>query len=131
MASMKLRFSLPHATLFVALLLTETVIALFVHDHFIRPLCGDALVVILVWAAWQSVLRSNPYLVALGSLLFAFVVETGQYFHLVDRIGLGHNHLARIVLGVSFDPHDFVAYTLGALIIVLVCRSRGVSHPPA
>lgn len=128
---MKLRFSPAHAILLVGLLIIEVVIALFVHDSFIRPLCGDALVVILVWAAWQSVVRSNPQLAALGSLLFAFAVEIGQYFHLVDRIGLGHSHLARIVLGVSFDPRDFVAYTLGALIIMLVCRCRAEKPPSA
>jgi len=115
--------------LFVALLIIEVVIALFVHDGFIRPLCGDALVVILVWAAWQSVVSSNPQRAALGCLFFAFTVETGQYFHLVDRLGLGHSHLARIVLGVSFDPRDFAAYTLGALIIMLVCRCRAKKSP--
>ncbi|MBU3078363.1 DUF2809 domain-containing protein [Sphingomonas quercus] len=43
-------------------------------------------------------------------------MEFGQAIHLADRLGLGSYRLARIVLGTSFSPGDFLAYALGALI---------------
>lgn len=119
---MQLRFSPRHTLACLLIFLTEVYIALYVHDDLIRPLGGDALVVILVWAAWLSVVRSSPYITALGALLFCYAVEIGQYFRLVDLLGLGHSRIARIVLGTSFDVQDLGAYTLGAAVLCAGCR---------
>lgn len=119
---MQLRFSLPHAIASVVIFLIEAAITVYVHDDLVRPLGGDALVVVLVWTGWLSLVRSNPYVAALGALLFCYAVEIGQYFHLVDLLGLGHYRAARIVLGTSFDVHDLGAYTLGATALCLGYR---------
>ncbi len=59
----------------------------------------------------------TPWL-AFAVLLFAFAIEFGQYWGLVDKLGLGGNRLARIVIGSHFDPLDLVAYFVGYLILL-------------
>jgi len=59
----------------------------------------------------------TPWL-AFSVLLFAFAIEFGQYWGLVDKLGLGGNRLARIVIGSHFDPLDLVAYFVGYLILL-------------
>lgn len=112
-----------------ALFLVETVIALRVDDAFVRPLAGDALVVALVHCAVRAAtpLRVVPAIGAAFAL--ACAVEIGQAFALVDRLGLGGNAVARVVLGTSFDPRDFAAYAIGALATLVVERARRASAP--
>ncbi|MGL4206935.1 MAG: DUF2809 domain-containing protein [Aeromonadaceae bacterium] len=117
---MPLGFYKRYALLALGLLLLELGIALFVHDQLIRPWIGDTLVVILLFALCRSVIRANHYLLALAVLLFAYAIEIGQYFNLVAQLGLEQNKLARVVIGATFDPHDLLAYTMGALLICLV-----------
>jgi hypothetical protein len=67
-------------------------------------------------------------LAAAGVLLFAYVIETLQYFDLVGKLGLKHSRIANIVIGNSFAWLDILAYTLGILTIVIVyyvVKSRG------
>lgn len=60
----------------------------------------------------------------IGVLIFAFMVEFAQYFKLVEVLGLEGNRLARIVIGSTFDPLDLLAYTLGAIAVVLIEKYR-------
>jgi hypothetical protein len=53
-------------------------------------------------------------------LLFAFGIEILQYFNLVEKLGLQHNKIAKIVMGSSFELIDFVAYTIGVVAIIVV-----------
>jgi hypothetical protein len=55
-----------------------------------------------------------------GVLLFAYLIETLQYFDLVGKLGLKHSKIANIVIGNSFAWMDMLAYTLGILTIVIV-----------
>lgn len=96
----------------------EVLIALFVHDQVIRPYAGDSIVVLMVYTAVRAVTRLGVRAAALASFLFACAVEVGQYFHFVDRIGLGHNAFARTILGTTFVAEDFLAYAIGALVAV-------------
>ena len=98
----------------------EVLIALYVHDKFIRPYGGDYLVVFLIYFAVKTLVKARPLKVAIGVLLFAYAVETLQYFNFVDRIGLSHNKLARTVIGYGFEWWDIVAYTLGIITILIV-----------
>jgi hypothetical protein len=41
------------------------------------------------------------------------LVEIGQYFNLVNLLGLGNNTLARIIIGTCFDLMDIVCYLVG------------------
>ena len=122
----------------VLLFLTEVLIALYAPAGFIRGFVGDVLVVILLFCMARVVvpvthpventaakntgdgikrLFQTPWL-AFAVLLFAFAIEFGQYWGLVDKLGLGGNRLARIVIGSHFDPLDLVAYFVGYLILL-------------
>ena len=114
--------SKPYLALTVLLFATEVVIALFVNDSFVRPILGDALVVVLIYCALRSVLALRPLPTAFGVFLFACAVECAQYAHVVDLLGLRQNAVARVVIGTSYDPRDFLAYAMGALAVVLAER---------
>ena len=107
------------------LLLVEICIALYVRDNLVRPYGGDFLVVILIYCVGRAFLNWSVTAVAVATLLFSFAVEIGQYYSLVDRLGLRGNRLAEIVIGVGFSWGDLLAYTLGiAAVIVVEYRSR-------
>lgn len=106
------------------LLLTEILIAVYLHDALIRPFGGDFLVVILLYCMIKSFSDMNPVKAALGVLLFAYVVEVSQYFHLVNLLGLGGSNIARLLLGNSFSFADLLAYTLGIALVIVIERIR-------
>ena len=107
------------------LFVVEVLIALFVRDAFIRPYVGDFLVVILLYCAIRTFLKAPVMKVALGVLMFAYLLEVLQYFRLVDRLGLTDNLLAKTVIGYGFAWLDMVAYTLGILIVLAVEHKGG------
>lgn len=118
MSRTRFRFSTRYAALALAMFATEVAIACFVHDAFVRPLVGDALVVVLVYATVLSLFELPPLPTALGAFVFACAVEIGQYFELVKLLGLERVALARVVIGTAYDPHDFIAYATGAALLI-------------
>lgn len=104
------------------LFVTEVLIALFVRDAFVRPYVGDYLVVILLYCAVRTVLNAPVLRIALGVLLFSYFIELLQYFQLVNRLGLEHNTVAKTVIGYGFEWKDLVAYTFGAITILILER---------
>ena len=114
------RFRLRYFLAFLLLFLVEVGIALFVRDRFVRPYLGDVLVVLLLYCFLQSFLKLQPRVAALGVLLFAFGIEMLQYFRLVEVLGLRDNKIATTVLGSSFDWEDLLAYSLGAVLVLLI-----------
>jgi Protein of unknown function (DUF2809) len=108
--------------LFLALLLflIEVVIALCVRDRFIRPYGGDFLVVIMLYFGVRAFSKAKPWKIAIGVLLFACMIEIGQYLHLVDRLGLSNNTIARTVIGYGFEWWDILAYALGVASVFVV-----------
>ncbi len=114
-----LRLSKPYLLLTVLLFATEVLIAVAVHDSFVRPIVGDVLVVVLIYTALRSVLALRPVPTAIGVFVFACMVEGAQYARVVDVLGLRHNEIARVVIGTSYDPRDFLAYAAGALLVVV------------
>lgn len=113
-----------------ALFIIEVLIARYSHSGFIRGFAGDVLVVLLLFCAVRSVLRIPVIPLAVLVLLFAYLIELGQRFGLVDLLGLGQYRLARIVIGSHFDWWDLVAYSTGFVIICLVYhyRQRSMKH---
>jgi hypothetical protein len=106
-------FNRNYFLLFLLIFIIEIVIAKYVHDSFIRPFVGDSLVVVLMFAFLKFFLLIENKIIALGVLLFAFFVETMQYFNLIKILGLEHNKLMCIILGTTFAWEDFLAYTVG------------------
>lgn len=112
----------------LALFITEVLIALYMHDGFVRPYVGDFLVVILVYCFVCTFLQAPVVPVGIGVLLFAYIVEILQYFNMVKHLGLQHSRLANIVLGNHFEWGDMLAYTLGILSILLLQRRQAALH---
>jgi hypothetical protein len=121
---MKFRFSRSYASLAVLIFIFEVLIALYVHDDFIRPYVGDFLVVILIYCFVRAFIKSPVWPMAIGVLIFSYLVETLQYFHFVKLIGLAHSRAANIILGNSFSWTDMLCYTLGIALVVLVEKIR-------
>jgi len=105
---------LVYALLAGAVFLIEVVIALWWRDGFVRPYLGDVLAVALVYLALRAATRLDPLGVAGVAVVVAVAIELGQLVHVLDAVGLGHNRLARIVLGGVFDPRDIACYLVGA-----------------
>ena len=116
---MLLKFNAKYFALTMLIFFTEVLIALFVHDRFVRPYIGDVLVVVLIYCFLMTFLHWPYMQVAIFVLLFAFAVEVLQYFKLVEILGLQNSKLARIVIGTAFAWIDFVAYFAGFCVILV------------
>lgn len=112
---------------FALLLLIEVIIALYVHDSFIRPYVGDMLVVILVYSFTRIFVPEKCRLLPLYVFLFAAGVEVLQYFKLVHILGLEDNRFLRIVLGSVFDIKDIVCYGVGCALLEVFERKKSRS----
>ena len=120
----ELTFSRRHALLSLLLFGIELLIGTQLDDAFIRPFVGDLLVVVLIYCLLRTLLEIPCYPLAIGVLVFAISVETGQYFHLAELLGVGHIRLARIIIGSTFDPKDLLAYLLGTMLIMASHAAR-------
>ncbi|MDI6034730.1 DUF2809 domain-containing protein [Flavobacterium sp. LB2P84] len=114
------QFNRNYFILTILLFLLEIVIALFVHDNFLRPYFGDFLVVMLLYCFLKSFLNVSVWVAASFVLLFSFAIETAQYFNMVEKLGLEHYKIAKVVLGNSFAWMDLLAYVLGILAVISI-----------
>lgn len=121
---MRWRFDRSSFLIFIIIFFIEVLIAKFVDDAFIRPYGGDILVVILIYYFVKSFVQVKPFYLLLGVLLFAYMVEVGQYFRMVEVLGLQDYKVMRIVLGTSFSWIDILCYTVGAIICYLIDRKE-------
>ncbi|WP_435353862.1 DUF2809 domain-containing protein [Emticicia sp. SJ17W-69] len=112
-------FNLKPFIIFLLLFLTEVMIAIFMHDAIIRPIFGDFLAVITLYYLLKSFLTFNNLSLILGSLCFAYLLEFLQYIDFLTFTGLKDYKIIAVVLGTSFSWGDIVAYTFGALFIML------------
>lgn len=120
------RFNKTYCLLAIVLFIVEVLIAAYVDDAIIRPYIGDLLVVILLYCFVRTFTNLAVLPVAIGVLLFAYLIEILQYFQLVHRLGLGQYKLARIVIGSTFQWIDLVAYTVGIAIVLCIEQKRGI-----
>lgn len=111
--SKKLR--IVYATLFISVLLTEILIALFVHDRFIRPYFGDVLITILLCSFVRTFIPMKIRGLSIYVFLFAAAVEIGQYFNYVELLGLGNSAFFRTWMGTSFSFYDIICYGVGCV----------------
>ena len=104
--------------LFGVLLSVEVLIALFVHDGFVRPYAGDVLVVAVVYLFVRIIIPEKyPWLPA-AVFAFALLVELSQGLHLVERLGIT-NPVLRIVLGSVYDVRDIMCYGVGCILLAV------------
>ncbi len=115
-----LQFHKNYFLLTLLLFITEVLIALFVHDNFIRPYFGDFLVVILLYCFLKTFFNLSVSTAAIIVLLFSFLIESSQYLNLISLLNLQNSKIAKAILGNSFSWLDIACYTIGILFIIFV-----------
>jgi Protein of unknown function (DUF2809). len=114
------KFNRHYFIIAIIIFLVEILIAFFIHDTIIRPYIGDFLVVILIYCFVKSFLNTPVWSTALTVLLFSYAVEISQYFHIINKLGLQHSKLARIIMGTSFGWIDLAMYTAGIGVVIFI-----------
>jgi hypothetical protein len=112
------RFSFPYFLAMVLLFAVEVFIGARMHDAIIRPYGGDYLCVIWLYCLVRTFVNWPVWQVAVGVLIFAYAIETTQYFGLADRLGFRGPSLMRTLLGSYFTWTDILCYTLGILTVI-------------
>ena len=116
--------------LFLALLLAEILIALFVRDRFVRPYLGDVLVTVLLCCLVRIFLPRRLPALPLYVFAFAAAVEVAQYFDVVALLGLQDSVFFSTLMGRSFSWWDIVCYAVGCAAVFLAERLLGRRRPP-
>lgn len=110
---MRKRFA--YAIVTLVLIAIEVLIALFVHDAFVRPYLGDVLVVVVLYTLIRTAIPEKYSLLPIYVFLFAVGVEVLQLLHIVEWLGLGDNPFFRVLIGSVFDWKDILCYAVGCL----------------
>ena len=118
--SLPVKFNRNYFILTILIFCGEVLIALYVHDTIIRPYIGDLLVVVLLYCFVKSFLSVPVFATAIYVLVFSFLIETLQYFKIVNILGLQNSSIAKVIIGTSFAWIDLVAYTLGIVLVLFV-----------
>ena len=103
--------------LFMIFLAIEVLIALYVHDDFVRPYLGDVLVVVVLYFFARIWIPEKYRWLSGAIFVFAAAVEVLQYFRLVEILGVENNVFLRTILGSTFDFKDIVCYGVGCLLL--------------
>jgi hypothetical protein len=112
-------FNRNYFALALLLFAVEVLIALYVKDQFVRPYIGDLLVVVFIYCLIRSFFQLPVLPLAVGVLIFSFVVEFLQSVHLVEVLGLEQSALARTLLGTWFSWYDLLSYSAGIVLILV------------
>lgn len=123
-----LRFNKNYFALTIILFVIKICIAIFVNDAFVRPFLGDVIVVWFVYYFIRSFIAIKPIYIAVFTLLFSFAVEIGQYFKLIEILGLQEYKWARIVIGTSFSWWDLLCYVVGFLLLFVFDKPLRKNH---
>ena len=105
-----------YAALFLTVLLSEILIALFVNDNFVRPYLGDMLVTVLICCFVRIFFPKGVKLLPVYVFIFASAVEVGQYFDIVKLLGLENNTFLSVLLGRTFSLADIFCYAVGCIL---------------
>lgn len=100
----------------ILILIIEVMIALFVHDKFVRPYIGDVLVTILICAFLRIFISKGVKPLPLYVFIFALGVEVLQYLRIVELLGFSDNRFLSILIGSVFDVKDVVCYGVGCVL---------------
>lgn len=99
------------------LIAIEVIIAIFVHDSFIRPYVGDMLVVVVVYTFIRIFIPKKFRLLPLAVFVFASFVEVLQLLRLTEVLGVADNRFLSILLGLTFDIKDIACYAVGCILL--------------
>ena len=104
-----------YAVAFGVLLLIEIIIALFVHDAFVRPYIGDVLVTVLLCCLCRIIIPKGVSALPIYVFVFAALVELAQYVNIVKLLGLENNAFFSTIIGTTFSFVDILCYAAGCL----------------
>ena len=102
-----------YAAAFCILFLIEILIALFVHDNFIRPYIGDVLITVLLCCLCRIIIPKGVATLPICVFIFAALVEVAQYFEIVKLLGLEDNAIVATIVGTTFSVIDLICYAIG------------------
>jgi len=123
------RFDKKYGLIFLALLIVEIIIALFIKNPMIRGSVGDILVVILIYCFIQTFFNFDKAKTIIGVGIFAILLEIAQGFNLVEKLGLQDNKFASTVIGTTFDMNDIWAYIAGCALVYMLEFSNENTRP--
>ncbi len=104
-----------YAVAFGVLLFIEIIIALFVHDAFVRPYIGDVLVTVLLCCLCRIIIPKGVSALPIYVFVFAVLVELAQYVNVVKLLGLENNAFFSTIIGTTFSFVDILCYAVGCL----------------
>lgn len=103
-----------YIVVFIILLLTEILIALFLYGGFIRNYGGDIIVVWVLYALIRIIIPEKMKFLPLWIFIFSVFVEFMQYIKIVDILGI-ENSILRTIIGISFSWVDILCYFVGCV----------------
>ncbi len=109
---LRTKYFLITLSLFIAEVLIATQFSAF---EIIRSYMSDFLVVILLYYLVKIFCDISPIVLSVSVFLFACGVETLQFFHIADVLGLPRGSLLSILIGNSFSWMDILMYLAGSL----------------
>lgn len=118
--ALKFQFNKLYFVYFVILLIIEVAIAIFIKEGFIRSSFGDFLVVMLIYCFVNSFIKAKSITIAIGVLIFAFIIEFLQLFQILKSLNLQNNKILATVFGNTFQMSDLIFYTLGVITILII-----------
>ncbi len=99
---------------FLILVLSEVLIALYIHDAFIRPYGGDVIIIGVLYCFVRIFIPKKIKLLPLYLFIFAVCVEFAQGVNYVELLGLGEYEFFRTWMGTSFSWYDILCYGVGS-----------------
>ena len=125
---MKIGLNYKYLCAFLILLIWIVLIALYVPSGFVRDHFGDILIVILIYCFIKAFVKNQMKWLIPGIFVFAVLVEIGQYFNLVERLGVYDIAILRIAIGTTFDWWDIVMYFTGCILIYSFEKITSKNH---
>lgn len=111
----------------IAILAFEIFIAIYAKGSFIRYYLGDVLAAAMLYAFGRAAFRLPPKILALAVFALSLVIETAQYFKVLEILGV-QNFALRIIFGGTFDWTDIICYAIGCALAYASENFIGSEH---
>jgi Protein of unknown function (DUF2809) len=122
MQFIKLRFDAHSALIALLIFITEILIAtLGAKIEWLCGFWGDVLAVMWVYYCLKTLVQTNAIALALATFGLGCCIELGQYIASAYAFKVA-NPVLRIILGITADWWDVLAYGIGFLLILILER---------
>lgn len=115
----KSKLRLLYLTIFIILVSVEVLIAVFLHEGFIRNYGGDIIVVWVLYSLVRIIIPKKIKLLPIWIFIFSVSVEFMQYIQIVDILHI-QNVILRTIIGTSFSWVDILCYFVGCVLLGVV-----------